>query len=211
MNLDALADDDEEQGLPDVQEAVADALHVADDEERGDVVLHVAADAQVDHDLVEVLLVHAVQFVLHAADGQGPGQVGLVQDGEDIAHGLVDFQEAVLVVEILQEPGAGQVAHLLGDVHAVVADALEVDGDDVHGAQVLHLLRGELGLVQGREALVLDDVLQVVDVVVLAEDLVVGRRRGGEQELEGRLDLVLDLQDQEAEILIQPFEMFEHR
>jgi hypothetical protein len=129
-------------------------------------------------------------------------------DQPDARHDL-DQEPAEIIPG--KDVGAIDVAELDDHLFAEVRHALQIDRDDLEGAQERdRLMPGAGGVRRSAERFVLDDGLEVVDVVVAVHDL---RQpcfvRLGKVSA-GALQLLLDLDDQKAEVLLDAF-MRSHR
>ena len=201
VDFELVAGDGEDGRLADVEQRIAHAFQVAEDEKRGQQVAGLEARAQLVADAVELLLVKPVQVQFAAADLERRRHVAFEHGLGRPFEGLFDLREKRLVRVALDALGFVVVAGLAHHVDHMVAHAFEVVADDVERAHPGRFLGGEpLGPEQCGEAAVFDDALEVVDIVVAGLDLGDGPFVVLFDDGHGRLDLPFDFDEQELEV-----------
>jgi len=166
-DFELLADRGKDNRLANIEQGVAHAFQIAQDEVAGDEIFGFATGAEFVENPVELDLVVPVQGEFGAADAEGERHVlfgqGRVDDLERLKHFLEKAFEPIPTDEfrILQVLG------LHYDIDGIIGDALEIGRHgDGRAQHIQRPLVAGLAAVDGGIALVFDDAFKVVDVVV---------------------------------------------
>ena len=207
VQLEALAGQDEERRLPDVQDRVADPLEefrheeIRDDERRILMRLREASKR-----FLQGVAILAIELELAAAGVLGLVGVRVGEGGDDLVErGERDARRAGQIERDRTGLEARDVDGLLGDVHGVVAELLEVQRHAEDAAQLARAHTVGLLARDALEALHLDETEQVVDLVVLLGHLLGEPRVPLEEGRHAPDELRLDEPRHHGEVLAQVF------
>ena len=207
MQLEPLAGQDEERRLPDVQDRVPDPLEEFRDEEiRDDERRILMRLSEASKRFLQGVAVLAIELELAAAGVLGLVGVRVGEGGDDLVErGERDARRAGQIERDRTGLEARDVDGLLGDVHGVVAELLEVQRHAEDAAQLTRVQTVGLLARDALEALHLDETEQVVDLVVLLRHLLGEPRVPLEEGRHAPDELRLDEPRHHGEVLPQVF------